>query len=79
MLIKFDLPRSQINSVTSEIRKDADFLKSGISSLKELDDSFDAECKCLEEGKFIKFPFNFEKPMTVWDKKKIFKNYGLRL
>lgn len=79
MLIKFDLPRSHVNTVTSEMRKDADYLRSGISPLKVFEEDFDAECRCLERGKFMKFPFNFERPMTSWDKKKIYKNYGLRL
>lgn len=68
----------------SEISKDADYLRSGVSPLVEYganneEDNFQVECKCKEEGQFNKFGFDFEKPMTVWKKKKIFKNYGLRL
>lgn len=79
MLIKFDLPRTHVNNVTSEILKDADFLRSGISPLVENTEEFDAECRCKERGKFMKNAFNFEKPMTSWNKQKVYKNYGLRL
>ncbi|CAF0713915.1 unnamed protein product [Brachionus calyciflorus] len=79
MLIKFDLPRNHVPNVISEIQKDADYIRSGITPITEFEDTYEAECKCLEKGKFMKNPFNFEKPMTTWDKKKVYKNYGLRL
>lgn len=79
MLIKFDLPRTQVTNVTTELQKDADFLRTGISPLVEYEETFDAECRCKQRGQFMKNPFNFEKPMTAWDKKTVYKNYGLRL
>jgi hypothetical protein len=79
MLIKFDIPRTEVNAVAQELRKDQDLIRTGIMPLQEHESDFQATCQCAEKGEFVKNEFNYEKPMTSWDKKRIFKNYGLRL
>lgn len=79
MLIKFDLPRDQVQAVGAELKKDADYIRSGITNLVEYDEEYQADCRCAEKGEFAKLAFNFDRPMTSWDKKRVYKNYGLRL
>jgi hypothetical protein len=79
MLIKFDMPSSEVNNVAVELKKDLDYIRSGVAPLVEYDEEFQIRCSCAERGVFAKNAFNFEKPLTSWHKKKNFKNYGLRL
>jgi hypothetical protein len=72
------VPRTEINTIATEMSKDKDFLRTGVSPLVDLEE-FKVKCQCEEKGEFVKNPFNFQNPMTSWDKKKIYKNYGLRL
>ena len=79
MLIKFDMPSNKIQSVTSELLKDQDYIRTGISPLLEYDQDYKQVCACAERGEFVKNAFDFTRPMTSWDKKRVFKNYALRL
>lgn len=63
----------------SEVAKNDDYIRYGISPLLEYDEEHEETCICKEKGVFMKNSFNFMNPMTAWDKKKIYKNYGLRL
>jgi len=78
VLVKFDVPRTEISQILTEMSKDKDYLRSGVSPLVDLEE-FQVKCLCEEKGEFVKNPFKFESPMTSWDKKRVYKNYGLRL
>ncbi len=78
-MVKFDLPSKNVNAVVSEVAKNDDFIRYGISPLLEWDEDHEEPCVCKERGEFMKNSFNYMKPMTAWDKKKVYKNYGLRL
>lgn len=71
-------PRDTI-FIDQEIKKDEDFLRSCITTLKEYDENYKTECQCKEKGEFIKYAFDFRNPMTSWDKKRVYKDYGVRL
>lgn len=73
------MPSKETISIDQEIRKDQDFLRSCITTLKEYDDEYKNECPCKEAGQFVKYGFDFRNPMTSWDKKKVYKDYGVRL
>lgn len=79
MLIKFDMPRDQVDSVVNEVSKEDDYIRTGIFPLIEYDENYETPCKCKEKGEFIKNAFDFQKPMTTWHKKIHYKNYGRRL
>ena len=72
------MPGRDVTKLGNEISKDAEFLRTAVSKLVEPDE-FQNECKCQETGKFVKNLFNYEKPMTHWDKKNVYKNYGRRI
>lgn len=72
------MPGRDVFKLSNEISKDADFLRTSVSKLVEPDE-FQVDCKCEEAGTFVKNLFNYEKPMTHWDKKKVYKNYGRRI
>ena len=79
-MIKFDVPTKETISIDQEIRKDQDFLRSSITLLREYaQDEFKNECECKEKGEFVKNGFDFRNPMTSWDKKRVYKDYGVRL
>ena len=65
--------------IDQEIKKDQDFLRSSITILKEYDQDFKTQCQCKEKGEYIKYGFDFRNPMTSWDKKRVYKDYGVRL
>lgn len=77
MIIKFDSPRQEVQSIVKEIKNEGNFLRTSITPLS--DEQTDVECVCKENETFSKHGFDFEKPMTSWDKKRIYKNYGRRL
>lgn len=80
ILVKFDVPARETISIDQEIRKDQDFLRSAITLMKEYaDGEFENECHCKEKGEFVKYGFDFRNPMTSWDKKRVYKDYGVRL
>lgn len=79
MLIKFDVPSKETTSIDQEIKKDEDFIRSCITKLTEYDESFKQTCKCAEKGQFQKNGFDFRNPMTSYHKKKIYKDYGVRM
>ena len=73
------MPSKEVSSLTSQIHKDSDYIRYGISMLHDFDDSYEPDCECKTRGEFVKNAFNYEKPMSSYLKKKYFKNYGLRL
>ena len=79
MLIKFDVPSNDTSFIDKEIKKDEDFIRSCITKLTEYDEDFEQKCLCAQRGQFMKYGFDFRNPMTSYDKKKIFKDYGVRL
>ena len=81
VLVKFDIPTKEAQSIDQEIKKDEDFIRSCITKLVEIEEDFKQKCLCKEQGKgqFQKYGFDFRNPMTSWDKKKIYKDYGARL
>ena len=80
MLIKFDVASKETTSIDQEIRKDEDYIRSCITKLHEYDEEFKQECQCKETtGQFQKYGFDFRNPMTSYHKKKVYKDYGVRL
>ena len=78
-MIKFDAPRDLSMNVAAETHKNKDFMRTYITPLVEYDETRQVECKCKESGEFAKNAFNFFKPMTSWDKRRVYKDYGRRL
>ena len=79
MLIKFDIPRSEVNLVAASVKKEADYIKTGISPLVDYTDSYKANCACAKRGEFTKSAFDFEKPFTVWQTKRVNRAYAQRI
>ena len=81
ILVKFDLPSKDVPLIDQEIKKDEDFIRSCITKLVEIKEDFKQNCICKEQGqgKFQKYGFDFRNPMTSFDKKRIYKDYGVRL
>jgi hypothetical protein len=73
------MPRTTVVKAMTDLVKDVDYIRTHVTPLKEYDEDYQVECVCLERGEFSKNSFNFFKPMTVWDKKRIYKDYGVRL
>ena len=73
------MPTKETLSIEQEIRKDEDYIRSCLTKLNEYDDDFKKNCECNEKGQFVKYGFDFRKPLTVWDKKKLYKDYTVRL
>ena len=76
ILIKFDIPREAVQAVIKSFENHDDYLRSTISRIS---DDQDVKCECLEEGKFIKDQVNYMKPMSTNNKRKIYRDYGVRL
>ena len=79
ILIKFDMPSVHAPTLTNQIGKDQDFIRYGLTTLHEYDDEYAIDCKCKEQGEFVKNAFSFQKPMSAYVKKRVYKNYGVRL
>jgi len=73
------MPSQNADLVTSEIKKNSDYIRYGITKLQDYDETYEPDCECKRRGEFVKNAFNYEKPMSAYLKKKYFKNYGLRL
>ena len=73
------MPSRNATPLTSDIKKDSDYIRSGLSLLHDFDETYEPNCECKTRGEFIKNAFNYEKPMSSYLKKKYIKNYGLRL
>ena len=72
------MPRDESMDLKSNVEKDGDYLRATWMMLKEYDSSFKAECACKKSGEFKKNAFNFMKPMTAFDKMRVYKDYGKR-
>jgi hypothetical protein len=80
ILIKFDCSPKSVTSVAKDLHNNVDFLRSTIARINNIDEEIEAnKCECKEIGKFVKSEVDYMKPMTVWNKKKIFKDYSIRL
>lgn len=79
MLIKFDSPRQEVETIMKDVKNEADYLRSAVTRLEDEDEPSPVDCICKKNGQFSKHGFDFEKPMTTWAKKRIYKNYGRRL
>jgi hypothetical protein len=76
-LIKFDLPSKETKTVEKEFQNNNDYIRTTISPLKEYSNNVD--CECLENGQFIKDRINYMKPMSIGNKRKIYRDYSIRL
>ena len=79
MLIKFDSPTQEVPKIEKEIVNEGEFLRTCVTLLENEDEPTPVECICKQNGQFSKHGFDFQKPMTTWAKKRIYKNYGRRL
>ena len=67
------------DEIDAELNRNLDFLRSSIGRLQDDSDDKSVPCKCKELGKFVKSEVDYMKPLTVWNKKRIFKDYSVRL
>jgi hypothetical protein len=73
------MPSQNTPGLSTEIAKDNDYIRYSLTALHEYDEEYETDCLCAERGEFLKNAFNFERPMSSHMKKRIYKNYGLRL
>lgn len=78
-LIKFDLPTKETKNVEMEFNNNSDFIRTTISPLIEYESDFKANCECLEKGKFMKHSIDYTKPLSVNNKRSLFRDYTVRL
>lgn len=73
------MPSKDTTGLDQEIKKDEDFIRSSITKLVEYTEDYKHKCFCQEKGQFIKYGFDFRNPMSSFDKKRIYRDYGARL
>lgn len=66
--------------IHDSINKDSNFIKSTLAAFKDEEEEKKAnECLCKKNGQFVKDKIDYMKPLTVWNKRSIYKDYAVRL
>jgi ribosomal protein S6 len=80
ILIKFYSPAKVAPQIHDEINKDSNFIKATMAPFRDEEEEKKAnECECKKHGQFVKDKVDYMKPLTVWNKRSIYKDYGMRL
>ena len=48
------MPSRNATPLTSDIKKDSDYIRSGLSLLHDFDETFEPDCVCKTKGEFVK-------------------------
>lgn len=76
ILIKFDAPSKEAPNIQDEFNNNVDYIRSTLAPLQELEEP---TCICSTNGEFKKDRVNYLKPLSTWNRRKIYRDYSVRL